>query len=182
VQNKLHWAIHGRTAAEVIVERADAARPHMGLSTWRNAPGGPIRKADVTVAKNYLTEAEIRALNRVVTMYLDFAEDQASRRHPMHMAEWVERLDAFLQFNERNVLKHAGTVTHELAEKRAHAEFEKYDAERRRLEAVEPTTDFDRAVEEVKRLEAGTRKRDVSVKKSAKPRSSHHRKPKGDEA
>src|SRR5690606_36268572 len=101
VQNKLHWAIHGRPAAEVIVERADAARPHMGLTTWKNAPGGPVRKADVTVAKNYLTEAEIRELNRVVTMYLDFAEDQASRRNPMHMAQWVERLDAFLEFNER---------------------------------------------------------------------------------
>lgn len=182
VQNKLHWAIHGRTAAEVIVERADAARPHMGLTTWRNAPGGPIRKADVTVAKNYLAEPEIRALNRVVTMYLDFAEDQASRRHPMHMAEWVARLDAFLQFNERNVLTHAGTVSHELAEQRAHAEFEKYDAERRRLEATQPTSDFDQAVEEVKRLEAGTSKRKASVKKPAKKQPSRRRKPKGDEA
>lgn len=182
VQNKLHWAIHGRTAAEVIVERADAARPHMGLTTWRNAPGGPIRKADVTVAKNYLSEPEIRALNRVVTMYLDFAEDQASRRNPMHMAEWVERLDAFLQFNERNVLTHAGTVSHELAEQRAHAEFETYDAERRRLEATEPTTDFDRAVEEVKRLEAGTRKNEVAVNKSAKKKVLRRGKPKGDEA
>ena len=182
VQNKLHWAIHGRTAAEVIVERADGARPHMGLTTWRNAPGGPIRKADVTVAKNYLTEQEIRALNRIVTMYLDFAEDQAGRRNPMHMAEWAERLDAFLAFNERNVLTHAGKVSHELAEQRAHAEFETYDAERRRLEAAQPTSYFDRAVEEVKRLEAGTRKRERPVKKPAKKKASRRRKPKGDEA
>lgn len=182
VQNKLHWAIHGRTAAEVIVERADAARPHMGLTTWRNAPGGPIRKADVTVAKNYLTESEIRALNRIVTMYLDFAEDQASRRRPMHMAEWVERLDAFLEFNQRNVLTHAGKVSHEQAEQRAHDEFETYDAERRRLEASQPTSDFDRAVEEVKRLEAGTRKRERPVKKPAKKKASRRRKQKGDEA
>jgi len=157
VQNKLHWAIHGRTAAEVIAGRADASRPHMGLTTWKNAPGGPIRRSDVTVAKNYLTEAEIRELNRVVSMYLDFAEDQARRRKPMHMAEWIGRLDAFLQFSERNVLTHAGTVSHALAEERAHAEFEKYEVEQRRLEAAGAMSDFDQAVEEVKRLEAGAK-------------------------
>ena len=128
----------------------------MGLTTWKNAPGGPIRKADVAVAKNYLTQEEITELNRVVTMYLDFAEDQARRKKPMHMAEWVERLDAFLQFNERNILTHAGSVSHELAEQHAHAQFEQHEAERRRLEATQPTSDFDQAVEEVKRLEAGT--------------------------
>jgi len=168
VQNKLHWAIHGRTAAEVIVGRADAARPHMGLTTWKNAPHGPVRRADVTVAKNYLSEDEIRELNRVVTMYLDFAEDQARRRKPMRMSEWVERLDAFLQFNERNVLTHAGAVSHELAEARAHAEFEKFDTERRRLEAERPTSDFDRAVEEVKRLEAGSKRGKPQGKTPAK--------------
>lgn len=156
VQNKLHFAIHGRTAAEVIKGRADAARPNMGLTTWKNAPGGPIREADVTVAKNYLSEQEITELNRIVTMYLDFAEDQARRKKPMHMAEWVERLDAFLKFNERNILTHAGAVSHQLAEEHAHAQFERYDAERRRLEAGQPTSDFDHAVEEVKQLEAGT--------------------------
>lgn len=98
-------------------------------------------------------------------MYLDFAEDQASRQRPMHMGEWVERLDAFLQFNERNVLTHAGTVSRELAEQRAHAEFEKYDAQRRRLEAERPVSDFDRAVEGLKRLEAETRKDGGSAKK-----------------
>ncbi len=155
VQNKLHFAIHGRTAAEVIQGRADAAQPNMGLTTWKNVPHGPIRRADVTVAKNYLSQQEITELNRVVTMYLDFAEDQARRKKPMHMDEWVERLDAFLQFNERNVLTHAGAVSHQLAEEHAHAQFEQYDAERRRLAAAQPSSDFDRAVEEVKRLAVG---------------------------
>jgi hypothetical protein len=169
VQNKLHFAIHGRTAAEVIKGRADAAQPHMGLSTWKNAPHGPIRKADVTVAKNYLSQPEIAELNRVVTMYLDFAEDQARRKKPMHMAEWVQRLDAFLQFNERNILTHAGAVSHQLAEDHAHAQFEQYDTERRRLEAAQPSSDFDRAVEEVKRLEGdAVPARARSAKKAAR--------------
>lgn len=155
VQNKLHFAIHGRTAAEVIKGRADAVKSNMGLTTWKNAPHGLIRKADVSVAKNYLSQPEIAELNRVVTMYLDFAEDQARRKKTMHMAEWVQRLDAFLQFNERNILTHAGAVSHQLAEEHAHAQFEQYDAERRKLEAAQPSGDFDRAIEEVKRLEAG---------------------------
>jgi hypothetical protein len=175
VQNKLHFAIHGSTAAEVIKGRADAARSHMRLTTWKNAPGGPIRKADVSVAKNYLTQEEITELNRVVTMYLDFAEDQARRKKPMHMAEWVERLDAFLQFNERNILTHMGSISHELAEQHAHAQFEQHEAARLRLEAVQPTSDFDKAVAEVKRLEAGAKKR--PVKKAApkrKPKRGGH--------
>ena len=156
VQNKLHFAIHGRTAAEVIRGRADAVKPNMGLTTWKNAPHGAIRKSDVAVAKNYLSQPEITELNRVVTMYLDFAEDQARRKKAMHMGEWVQRLDAFLQFNERNVLTHAGAVSHQLAEAYAHGQFEQYDAERRRLEAAQPSSDFDRAVEEVKRLKASS--------------------------
>jgi len=154
VQNKLHWAIHGHTAAEIIRQRADAEQPHMGLTTWKNAPRGPIRKADVLVAKNYLAEGEIRELNRIVSMYLDYAEDQARRKKPMHMAEWVSRLDAFLQFNERNILTHVGKISHQLAEEHALAEFEKYETRRRKLEAATPTSDFDRAVEQVKRLES----------------------------
>ena len=153
VQNKLHFAIHGHTAAEVIKGRADAVQPNMGLTTWKNAPDGAIRKADVAIAKNYLSQPEITELNRVVTMYLDFAEDQVRRKKTMHMAEWVQRLDAFLQFNERNVLTHAGAVSHLLAEAHAHGQFEQYDAERRRLEAELPSSDFDRAVEELKLLE-----------------------------
>ena len=153
VQNKLHWAIHGRTAAEIIRQRADSSKPHMGLTTWKNAPHGPVRKTDVTVAKNYLAEQEIRELNRVVTMYLDYAEDQARRHKPMHMADWVKKLDAFLEFNERNILTHAGKISHELAQEHAERELEKYEAERRRLEVTTPTSDIDKAVEEVKRLE-----------------------------
>lgn len=172
VQNKLHWAIHGQTAAEVIARRADASKPHMGLTTWKNAPHGPIRRADVTVAKNYLTEEEIRELNRIVTMYLDYAEDQARHHKPMHMADWVKKLDAFLQFNERNILTHAGTVTHELAQEHAHRQFEQYDAQRRQLEAQQPTSDFDQTIERVKRLEQEVGKKALPppTKPSRKPR------------
>lgn len=158
VQNKLHWAIHGHTAAEIVHQRADAQKPHMGLTTWKNAPQGSIRKADVTVAKNYLTEQEIRELNRIVTMYLDYAEDQARRRKPMHMADWVEKLDAFLAFNERDILTHAGKISQTLAEERAHAEFEKYETQRRRIEASKPTSDFDRFVERTRQLNGEDKK------------------------
>lgn len=154
VQNKLHWAIHGHTAAEIIAQRADAARPNMGLTTWKNAPAGAIRKADVTVAKNYLSQQEISELNRIVSMYLDYAEDQARRGKPMHMAEWITKLDGFLQFNERNILTHAGKISHELAVDRAHVEFAKFDEQRRQLEAQEPTSDFDKAIDQIKRLDA----------------------------
>jgi hypothetical protein len=154
VQNKLHWAIHGRTAAEVIRSRADARKPHMGLTTWKNAPGGPVRQADVTVAKNYLTAKELSELNRVVSMYLDFAEDQATRHRPMHMADWIARLDAFLQFNERNILKHAGTISHELAGAHALEQFGQYDARRLAEEAARPTSDFDKLVEETRHTQA----------------------------
>ena len=165
---KLHWAIHGHTAAEIVQERADASKPSMGLTTWKNAPKGKIRRTDVSVAKNYLTEEELTALNRIVTMYLDYAEDQAQRRRPMHMADWVQKLDDFLQFNERNILTHAGNVSHQLAQESAESEFEKYETERRRLEAAQPTSDFDRAVLDLKRLEAGKRR---GPKKGARKRS-----------
>ena len=152
VQNKLHWAIHGHTAAEIIASRADAARLNMGLTTWKNAPAGPIRKADVGIAKNYLTHEEIGELNRVVSMYLDYAEDQARRKKAMHMADWVEKLDAFLQFNERNILTHAGRISHELAVDHACDEFAKYDEQRKRLEAGQGGSDFDRVIDEARRL------------------------------
>jgi hypothetical protein len=154
VQNKLHWATHGHTAAEIIRDRADASKPNMGLTTWKNAPRGLVRRADITVAKNYLSEAEIAELNRVVTMYLDYAEDQARRHVPMHMTDWVKKLDAFLTFNERNILTHAGSVTHELAEQHALAEFEKYEEQRRKLEAAQPASDFDKLLEDSQRLQA----------------------------
>lgn len=126
VQNKLHWAITGKTAAELIAERAQANQPNMGLKTWKNAPKGRIQKADVLVAKNYLEESEIKALERIVSMYLDYAENQASRQIPMRMADWVQKLDAFLQFNEFDVLVNAGKVSHEVAQKLAEEQYQTF--------------------------------------------------------
>ncbi|MCL9980589.1 MAG: virulence RhuM family protein [Bacteroidia bacterium] len=126
VQNKLHWAITGKTAAELIADRADASQPNMGLTTWKNAPNGKILKTDIGTAKNYLQEKEIKELERIVTMYLDFAELQAERQIPMKMADWVTRLDAFLQFNEYNILRDAGKVSHDVAMRLAEKEFEKF--------------------------------------------------------
>lgn len=167
VQNKLHWAIHGHTAAEIIHQRADASSQNMGLATWKNAPHGYIRKTDVTVAKNYLAEKEISELNRIVTMYLDYAEDQARRRKAMHMSDWAKKLDAFLEFNERDILTHAGRISQKMAEEHALKEFERYEAKRRRLEAATPTSDFDRFVEQSKKLE-GRQKKDLSAGAKAK--------------
>jgi len=176
VQNKLHWAIHGHTAAEIIRYRADAGKPNMGLTTWRNAPHGPIRRADVTVAKNYLGEQELRELNRIVSMYLDYAEDQARRQRPMHMTDWAAKLDAFLQFNERNVLSHAGAISHQLAEDHALQEFDKFDARRLRLAAEQPTSDFDKVVARVKRLGEGKGERKPHMKPAGKRRNPEHKK------
>ena len=150
VQNKLHFAVHGQTAAEVVAGRVDPGKPHMGLTTWKNAPTGPIRKADVVVAKNYLNQQEITELNRIVTMYLDFAEDQARRHQPMHMAEWIGRLDGFLQFNERDILTDAGRVSQEVARRIAVEAFESYDTKRRAL-ADQQDSDFDRVVKRIAR-------------------------------
>lgn len=126
VQNKLHWAITGKTAAELIAQRADASKPNMGLTTWKNAPKGKILKTDIGTAKNYMQEKEIKELERIVTMYLDFAELQASRQIPMKMADWVNRLDAFLQFNEYQILKDAGKVSHAVAMNLAEKEYAKF--------------------------------------------------------
>jgi len=132
VQNKLHWAITGSTAAEIIAERANAEKANMGLTTWK---GAKVRKADVTVAKNYLRDDEIRQLNRIVTMYLDYAEEQAERRRPLYMRDWREKLDAFLQFNERDILTNAGRVSAEIAENLALAEYAKFERHRLTEEA-----------------------------------------------
>lgn len=126
VQNKMHYAIHGHTAAEMVLERADAGKKYMGLATWKKAPKGKILKSDVSIAKNYLNKEEITSLDRFVTMYLDYAEDQAKRRIPMTMQDWAKKLDAFLQFNEREVLENPGKVSAELAKEFAESEFEKY--------------------------------------------------------
>ena len=126
VQNKMHFAVHGNTAAEIIVNRANHKKNHMGLTNWKNSPDGKIITSDVTVAKNYLTKEELKSLERIVTMYLDYAEDQAERHIPMAMEDWKEKLDVFLQFNERDVLNNPGKVSHKVAESFALSEFEKY--------------------------------------------------------
>ena len=126
VQNKMHYAVHRHTAAELIVERADAEKEHMGLTTWSAAPEGKIVRTDVTVAKNYLTEEELRHLDRLVTMYLDYAEEQAERHIPMTMQDWAKRLDGFLEFNGRELLIGPGKISSEQAKLHAETEFEKY--------------------------------------------------------
>ena len=126
VQNKMHWAVHRHTAAELIVERANAEKEHMGLTTWESAPDGKIVKADVTVAKNYLSEKEMSYLQRIVSLYLDYAELQAERRIPMSMEDWAKRLDLFLMADDREVLQDAGKITAEIAKAKAETEFEKY--------------------------------------------------------
>ena len=126
VQNKMHYAVHGHTAAELIYERADAEKPHMGLTTWAAAPDGKIVKGDVSVAKNYLTEKEMRSLERIVSAYLDLAEDRAERHIPMTMEDWARRLDLFLMADEREILQDAGKITVEIAKEKAETEFEKY--------------------------------------------------------
>ena len=143
VQNKLHWAIVRETAAEIIYHRANHALPNMGLTSWKNAPSGKIRKSDVSVAKNYLKEEELTGLNRIVTMYLDYAEDTAKRRKVMYMSDWVEKLNAFLQFNEREILQDNGKVTHEIAKAFAENEFEKY----RVIQDKTYKSDFDKILE-----------------------------------
>ena len=126
VQNKMHYAVHGHTAAELIFQRADAQKPHMGLTTWAAAPEGKIVKSDVSVAKNYLDEQEMRSLERIVSAYLDLAEDRAERHIPMTMEDWSKRLDLFLMADDREVLQDAGKITAEIAKSKAETEFEKY--------------------------------------------------------
>jgi hypothetical protein len=145
VQNKLHFAIHGHTAAELVMKRVDSKKERMGLTTWKNAPQGKIVKTDVAVAKNYLTEKELRSLDRFVTMYLDFAEDQAERGIPMTMEDWANKLNAFLSFNQRDILDNPGKVSQEIAKSFAESEFEKYRIMQDRLFE----SDFDRLIKKV---------------------------------
>lgn len=142
VQNKLEWAITGKTAAELIAERANANTQNMGLQTWKNAPEGKILKSDVTIAKNYLIEKEIKELERIVSMYLDYAENQAARQKPMRMQDWIEKLDAFLKFNEYEILTNAGSVSAEVAKQLAEQEYAKY----RVVQDQEYISDFDKEV------------------------------------
>ena len=145
VQNKLHFAISGQTAAEIIYQRVGSGKPNMGLTTWKNAPKGAIRKTDVSIAKNYLNEKELDGLNRIVTMYLDYAEIQAQKGVVMYMKGWVEKLDAFLQFNEKEILKDSGRISHEVVVALAESEYEKYTVVHDRM----LESDFDREVKEL---------------------------------
>ena len=159
VQNKMHWAAHGHTAAEIVRQRANARKPHMGLTSWKNAPHGIVRKADVPVAKNYLQKEELETLNLIVSAYLDFAELQARGHRPMHMREWISKLDDFLRLSERNILTNAGKISHALAEEHAYTQFDQFEEQHRQIESSEPVSDFDRTVEQIKRLGAGKPKR-----------------------
>ncbi len=154
VQNKLHFAIHGQTAAELIQSRADANKEHLGLTSWENGPDGKILKSDVTIAKNYLTKEELEALGRIVNSYLDLAEDMARRRIPMTMEDWAKRLDMFLELSERDILQDAGKVGAEIAHNHAKSEFEKYRIVQDRLFE----SDFDRVVREIGRKKQGDQK------------------------
>lgn len=146
VQNKLHWAIVGETATEIIYNRVDSTKQNMGLTSWKNAPNGKIRRDDVVVAKNYLSFEELDFFNLIVTMYLDYAELQAKNRQVMTMKDWVAKLDAFLKFNEKEVLEHKGKISHEVALTLAIKEYEKY----RVIQDREYISDFDRLLLETK--------------------------------
>ena len=145
VQNKLEWAITGKTAPELIVDRASSEQENMGLQTWKKSPDGKILKSDVSIAKNYLSEKEIKALERVVTMYLDYAENQAARNITMKMADWIEKLDAFLQFNEYDLLQNAGKISSAVAKQLAHQEYDKF----RVIQDQNFESDFDRSIKEI---------------------------------
>jgi hypothetical protein len=145
VQNKLHWAISGQTAAEIIYNRVNGEKPNMGLTSWKNSPKGAIRKTDVGIAKNYLNEKELDGLNRIVTMYLDYAEMQAQKGVVMYMEDWVGRLDAFLQFNEKDILQDSGKISHDVAIALAENEYEKYMV----IQDHMLESDFDREVKKI---------------------------------
>ena len=147
VQNKMHYAVHGNTAAEVIVARANHKKEHMGLTTWKNAPDGKIVKTDVSIAKNYLNKGEMQELNEIVTMYLDYAARQARRHIPMTMNDWKSKLDAFLKFNDAEILQDKGKVTAAIAKQFAESEFEKY----RVLQDELYQSDFDKLIEKIKK-------------------------------
>ncbi len=149
VQNKLHFAISRQTAAEIVYSRANHEKQNMGLTNWKNAPDGAIRKSDVSTAKNYLNLEELDNLNRIVTMFLDYAESQAKKQRVMYMKDWVKKLDAFLQFNEEDILNDNGKVTHEIAKAFAESEFEKYRA----IQDKTYKSDFDLFLQNVQKIE-----------------------------
>lgn len=162
VQNKMHWAITGQTAAEIVHARADSAKPNMGLTNWR---GAKVRKQDVCIAKNYLSAEELAALNNLVEQYLIFAEGQAMRRIPMHMTDWLAKLDAFLNINDREILTHAGKISHEIARQLAENEYGKFN-QKRLAESDHIGNDFDRLIKQLPPVE---KKRGPRRKKGDEP-------------
>ena len=149
VQNKLHYAVTGNTAAEIIYNRVDSEKEHMGLTNWKESPDGPIYRYDVDVAKNYLNEKELKDLNRIVTMYLDYAEYQAENHNAMTMNDWVERLNTFLQFNGKEILKNAGKISQKVAQELAYKEYDKYRLKQDKIYV----SDYDKFIEEIKMVE-----------------------------
>lgn len=164
VQNKFHWAIHGHTAAELIASRVSASKPNIGLTNW---PGARIRKADVTVAKNYLTEDELTNLNLIVDQYLSFAELQARNRRAMHMKDWIEKLDGFLTLNEREILTHAGRISAKLSDAKAEQEYDKYWVKQRAIEAAaDNVTSVTSAVRKIQNDRSNEKPKSTTKKKS----------------
>jgi hypothetical protein len=164
VQNKMHWAAHGHTAAEIIAERADANQPNMGLTSWKNAPSGAIRKGDVGIAKNYLSQDELEALNRIVTAYLEFAELQALNKRPMHMSDWIAKLDDFLKLSDREILTHAGKISAQVAKSKAEGEYKTFHA----AQLAEPQAvdrDFGEVVDKLKQIESETKSKTTQNRK-----------------
>lgn len=155
VQNKMHWAIHGHTASEIIYKRVDSGKQNMGLATWKNAPHGNIRKTDVSIAKNYLNEDELKDLNLIVDQYLSFAELQARNRKPMFMKDWINKLNDFMTLNDKEILEHAGTISAKMAKELSESEYEKYRKNRIEIEDVQ----------EMKQLEEGLKKLESKKKK-----------------
>lgn len=165
-RSRMHWAVHGQTAAEVIHQRADATQPHMGLTSWA---GDRPRKADVGIAKNYLNAEELEALNRIVTAYLEFAELQALNRRPMYMADWIAKLDDFLRLSDRDILTHAGRISHEAALTKAEGEFERF----RQAQASLPQPvdqHFEQALDELQKV-AQQKKALPTKKRTKRPKS-----------
>ncbi|MGN1357859.1 MAG: RhuM family protein, partial [Bacilli bacterium] len=150
VQNKLHYSVTGSTAAEIIYNRVDSKKEHMGLTNWKNSPDGPIYKYDVDIAKNYLNEKELKDLNRIVTMYLDYAEMQAENHNAMTMNDWIEKLNAFLKFNGREILQDAGKISHEVAKALAYKEYDKFKIEQDK----KYISDFDIFMNEINKLDS----------------------------
>lgn len=148
IQNKLHYAVTGNTAAEIIYNRVNSEKKNMGLTNWSNSPDGPIYKYDVDIAKNYLTEKELKDLNRIVTMYLDYAEMQAENHNAMTMNDWIDKLNVFLKFNGREILHNAGKISHEVAKELAYKEYDKFKIKQDKLYS----SDFDKFMSEVKKL------------------------------